>query len=171
MNSSPKGPPIDAIDSTWSRTLLHIHTMRRPNKQYQNHYLKPNKQYQTHYLKPNRVEDARLLSTKVMNSDTGRLEAKQSSPVRPRPGRVIKEPVRFQDYVKTKNRYFIYYQELRLERSARSVFLFFFFFMLNKLSFAVSLLFVSPFTIVILVIFFSESSLTKRGGCENIGQY
>ena len=157
MNSSPKGPPIDAIDSTLSRTLLHIHTMRRPNKQ-----------YQTHYLKPNRVEDARLLSTKAMNSETGRLEAKQSSPVRTRPGRVIKEPVRFQDYVKTKNRYFIYYQELRLERTARSVF---FFFMLNKLSFAVSLLFVSPFTIVILVNFFSESSLTKRGGCENIGQY
>ena len=168
MNSSSKGPPIDAIDSTWSRTLLHIHTMRRPNKQYQNLYLKPNKQYQTHYLKPNRVEDARLLSTKSMNSDTGRLEAKQSSPVRTRPGRVIKEPVRFQDSVKTKNRYFIYYQELRLERTARS---FFFFFMLNKLSFAVSLLFVSPFTIVILVIFFSESSLTKRRGCENIGQY
>ena len=42
------------------------------------------------------------------------LEAKQSSPVRTRPGRVIKEPVRFQDYFKTKNRYFIYYQELRL---------------------------------------------------------
>ena len=125
MNSKPKGPPIDAIDSTWSRTLLHIHTMRRPNKQYQNHYLKPNKQYQTHYLKANRVENARLLSTKAMNSDTGRLEAKQSSPVRTRPGRVIKEPVRFQDYVKSKIRYFIYYQELRLERTARSVFFFF----------------------------------------------
>lgn len=32
------------------------------------------------------------------------LEAKQSSPVRTRTGRVIKEPVRFQDYFKAKNR-------------------------------------------------------------------
>ena len=167
MNSSPTGPPVDAMDSTWSRALLHIHSIRRPNKQYQNHYLKLNKQCQTHYLRPNRVKDARLPAAKAMNSDTGRLEAKQSSPVRTRPGRVIKEPVRFQDYVKTKNRYFIYYQELRLERTARSVF----FLVSNKLSFAVSLLFVSPFTVVILAIFFSESSLTKRGGCDNIGQY
>ena len=124
MNSSPTGPPVVAMDSTWSRALLHKHSIRRPNKQYQNHYLKLNKQYPTHHLRPNRVKDARLPAAKAMNSDTGRLEAKQSSPVRTRPGRVIKEPVRFQDYVKTKNRYFIYYQELRLERTARSVFFF-----------------------------------------------
>ena len=41
------------------------------------------------------------IAKQAMNSQTGHLEAKKSSPVRTRSGRVIKEPVRFQDYVKT----------------------------------------------------------------------
>ena len=45
--------------------------------------------------------DAGLLTTQAINSQTGHLEAKQSSPVRTRLGRVIKEPVRLQDYDKT----------------------------------------------------------------------
>ena len=53
---------------------------------------------------PQQSPDTGLLNTQAANSQKGHLEAKstkQSSPVRTRSGRVIKEPVRFQDYVKT----------------------------------------------------------------------
>ena len=53
---------------------------------------------------PQQSPDTGLLNTQAVNSPKVHLEAKstkQSSPVRTRSGRVIKEPVRFQDYVKT----------------------------------------------------------------------
>lgn len=57
-------------------------------------------QYQTHYLKPNNHDTGSgLLTTQSVNSQTSHLEAKQSSPLCTRSGRVIKEPVRFQDYI------------------------------------------------------------------------